>query len=294
MTKKILIISSDNRNIKSDTFNNLKYHELSFFINSYYCQKNNYDFKYFKINDINTKKTLLNSETVSSYNTVSKLTKSASWTKLIIIYEQFLKKYKYIIYLDSDCFFYNLNEKIDSYINEIEKKQKIGLFFNDEPWNKSLPNCGFMIFRNCEWNKKLIRNWWNLFTLYNHNHPYEQRVFHKIWLDNKEKIRDKYILKKISLQKISAQNTLALHVTSNYRKKRILIMRRFVKKNLCFNKIDYNKYLKKNRKYFDPSKGENKINRKISLLDKVIIELHNIITLNFIFFVKKLRNIKLH
>lgn len=288
MQSKLSIITSDNRAIKQNSLNSLKYYDLSFYINSAYCLNHGYQFSYFRMIDLTKNKNHLKKDTISSYCTKTKLTKSPPWTKLLVIYENFLKKNDYIVYLDSDCFFNNHKINIQAIIKKLELQKKFGLFFNDGPWHKNLPNCGFMIFKNCEFNRQLLREWWNTFTLYNHVHPYEQKVFQKMWLRNYQNIQNKFILKKTSLQQ-SGPKKFLIHITANQNNLRVIKMKNFIFKNLKFQKNYFKKFILKNQKNFYPRIAECKINKKLNYYDELIIKLHQYITLNIIFFIKKLK-----
>jgi len=93
---KIIVITSDNREINyKKNFNHFKYYELSFLINRRYCLKHNLDYKYLKIEDVG-KNFLFNSkDTISSYSSISKNTRSASWTKLLCVFLYLKKNYDY-------------------------------------------------------------------------------------------------------------------------------------------------------------------------------------------------------
>ena len=292
MTNKILIITCDNRAIKLNTINNLEYNDLSFYINSSYCHKHGYEFKYFRMIDLEKKQQLSKKDSISSYSTKSKLTKSPSWTKLLVIYQNFSKKNDYIIYLDTDCIFNNHKIDIKNYIERMEQKKKIGLVFNDGPWDKKLPNCGFIILKNCEFNKRLIKKWWNSFSLYNHVHPYEQKIFQKLWSKNYMGILNKFFLENISLQgKISKDKILA-HITSERSRHRKKYMRNFIVKNLKFHNKIFNNFILNNQRRFCPSIAEEKINRKINFFDLIIIKIHRKITLNILYYLKKIKKLK--
>lgn len=288
MRNKVSIITSDNRAIKQNSFNNLKYNDLSFYINSAYCLNQGYQFSYFRMIDLKKNQNHSKKDTISSYCTKSKLTKSPSWTKLLVIYQNFLKKNDYVVYLDSDCFFNNHKISIQAIIEKLEQTKKIGLFFNDGPWNKDLPNCGFMILKNSEFNRQLLKKWWNAFSLYSHVHPYEQKVFQKMWSKNYRDIQNKFILKKTSLQE-SGSNKFLKHITSNQNNLREIKMKNFIIKNLKFYKSSFNKFMLKNQKNFNPLTAENAINRKVNFFDRLIIKFHQHMTLNIIFYIKKIK-----
>ena len=290
MKQKLLVISSDNRNIRPLPLEFLKYNELSFFINSYYCLKYNYQFKYYKMNDLKK----YNNQLISSYCSKSKLTKSSSWTKLLVILNQLNTNCDYLIYLDSDCFFNNFNEDIKKYITKMKKLNKKGLFFNDEPWNCDLPNCGFFILKNCDYNKKLLKDWWNSFSIYNHIHPYEQSTFHKFWKKNYKNCKNEIILINSSLQIDKVKNKLLLHITSDKDKLRKKIMLENIKINTFFSINLLSKFISKNKINIDPKLIDHKINGKTTLLDKIAIKINCFIQLNLINLLKKLKSLKVY
>jgi hypothetical protein len=264
---KIAIITSDNRDLKFDNKNT--YVELCALINLNYAIKNKCDFYFFKIVDDFNSKLLSNKEKLTSYSRQSYSCKAASWVKLLSIYSVLHLKYKYIIYLDSDCIFNNQKIPINKIIYLLKKKQM--LFYSDKPWNKNLPNCGFILIKNNYFNKNFIKNWWQSFSLKNLTHPYEQFWVQRFWSNNSEFVKKKFLLLTDEICRLSNKKQFIFHMTSNLAKKRDNFFSNYIDKN----NLNVN-YLKKKIQskifLFYPETVDQKISkRSLNYRDYVII-----------------------
>ena len=188
MSDNILVIMSDNRDIIND-IDNCGYNTLAALINYNYCKKHNYGFKYFIPN---------NNGDLSLNNcfSPSKAPRYTSWNKLISTIKAIedYKDYDYIVYIDTDCIFNNINLSISEYyknlqvINSNEDSQCCILFLNDRPFEVYLPCAGYYILKNNDSSKQFIKQWYNLDSdrVQQHNtvHPYEQfalyEYFHEL------------------------------------------------------------------------------------------------------------------
>ena len=233
---KIAIITSDNRDLKFDNKKNT-YVELCALINLNYAIKNRCDFFFFKIIDDFNSKYLEKKEALTSYSTFARSCKAASWVKLLTIYSSLSLKYEYIIYLDSDCIFNNQKIILDKIIRLLKKKQM--LFYSDKPWNMNLPNCGFILIRNSYFNKNFIRNWWKKFSFKNLTHPYEQFWLQKLWLNNPEFVKRKFLLLPDEICRLKDKKQFIFHMTSDFAKKRNYFFNNYIninKLNISFLK----------------------------------------------------------
>jgi hypothetical protein len=291
MKDKIIVITADNRKIfLNKKFNELKYYELSFFINSNYCYKRKIDFKYLKIKDIYRNIFFNSKDTISSYSSIAKNTRSASWTKLLCIYFYLKKKYDYIIYMDSDCIFYNHNFSLHKLIEKIKKEKKEGLLYSDKPWNCNLPNAGFMILHNSKYIKNLIKYWWNSKDyIHSHKHPYEQKKLHDFWTSNLFNIKNNIIFIKKNISSIKSNKNFIYHITSNYKNREDLLKKIIIKKKI---NINHEKNLIQKISLFNP-KNTDKImnNTKNNLQDYTTILLSNFIILPALLIIKKIKNL---
>jgi len=173
----VLILMSDNREIVKD-IDKADYNSLVALINFNYAIKNNYDFKYL-IPKFNNEITTFNC--VSPTNEL----RHAAWSKLLstikIIKEY--KHYKYIVYVDSDCIFYNQNNTIINYLESSKNinNEKLDLnanvfFMNNQPWEFNLPCSGFFILKPNDYSLKFFEGWYmnNNKPIYNKKHIWEQ------------------------------------------------------------------------------------------------------------------------
>ena len=256
---KIAIITSDNRDLK---FNNKKntYVELSALINLNYAIKNRCDFFFFKIIDDFNNKYLEKKEALTSYSTLARSCKTASWVKLLTIYSTLSLKYEYIIYLDSDCIFNNQKITLNQIIRLLKKKQM--LFYSDKPWNMNLPNCGFILIRNSYFNKNFIKKWWKTFSFKNLTHPYEQFWLQRFWLNNQEFVKKKFLLLPDEICRLKDKKQFIFHMTSDFAKNRDYFFNNY----MHINKLNISFLKKKIRSkiiFFKPKTIDAQISKRL-------------------------------
>jgi hypothetical protein len=170
---------SDNRNIEGD-LHTADYPTFSALINYNYCVQHNYDFKYYQ--------PLLNGQ-VNIHNCISpnKRPRHASWSKILscikAIYDE--NKYEFILYIDSDCIFYNQKISLEHYLHKTKKIQTNNSikpieinFLNNKPWNYSLPCAGFFIFKPTTDSLSFFKDWYKQHGQYDIKHPWEQKTLH--------------------------------------------------------------------------------------------------------------------
>jgi len=146
---------SDNR-ILEDMVDKANYHSLTAAINYEYSKKHNYDFIYYRPYKIN-------SNNIELYNCIdpnSKEDRHAAWSKLLSTMIALELNYNYVVYIDSDCIFKDLNKPIEHIINMFNNNDII--FLNDKPYFNHLPNTGFFICKVCENTKNLFKNWYKI------------------------------------------------------------------------------------------------------------------------------------
>lgn len=144
----ILVFMSDNRPI-SKTKECAEYNSLVAYINFIYYKEKGYDFIYYQpyLND---------DKKIELYNCIDYNTgncRHASWSKLLSSQKALKEHYEYVVYIDYDCIFHNIEQRIEMFIDK--SKQNEMVFFNNAPWNYDLPCCGFYIIKNTQ---KIKRN----------------------------------------------------------------------------------------------------------------------------------------
>jgi hypothetical protein len=157
---KILILMSDNRDLSND-IDESDYNSLTAVINYSYAKKMNYDFLYVRpgLNNEYPTNNCLSPKNELRHSAWSKLLTSI---KIINEYPQ----YDYVVYIDSDCIFYDNNLSIVDYISKSNVINGVGvmdsniIFLNDNPWNSKLPCSGFYIYKNNNESKKMFEQWY--------------------------------------------------------------------------------------------------------------------------------------
>lgn len=210
----ILMIMVDSRDIKNILNpNRADYNELSCIINSFYCKKYKYNFKYIKIKEI--KSNIFNKKNgISSYCYKTSQTRSASWCKLLAIHKELKSDYDYIIYIDTDCIILNFENSFNKYLNLLNDSGKDILMFNDQPTNLNLPTAGFMILKNTTNSSLIIKKWWESFSKYGHRHSYEQMSLHEFYQKQDEEIVSKIIICNESQFELKGISQTLLHINT--------------------------------------------------------------------------------
>lgn len=210
---------SDNR-VLNNNFDNASYESLAACINKKYCDKNGYDFMYYR-------PYLKNSQSIELYNCLDPNTgekRHASWSKLLSTKLALELKYDYVVYIDSDCIFKDFNMRLEKFI--IGNHDKSIIFFNDKPWSKDNPCAGFYICKNCTETTKIIIEWFNnsSFTAKNIEHPWEQTALHSTYKVLNIAIVDEWMFEEVNgqfLRHIGSSEDKALNNRRTYFKEYI-------------------------------------------------------------------------
>jgi hypothetical protein len=158
-SKKILISMSDNRGL-SNILNNSNYNSLVAAINYSYSKKMNYDFLYLRPG-------LKNEYPINNCFSSKNELRYCAWSKLlssIKIIDEY-PQYDYVVYIDSDCIFYDINLSISNYlanskvVNGVSIAEATLIFLNDKPWSSVLPCSGFYIFKNNSSSREMFKTW---------------------------------------------------------------------------------------------------------------------------------------
>lgn len=224
---------SDNRKLSND-INVCGYNTLSAIINYNYSVKNNYDFKYLV-------PTLYNKIELYNCYSPSADIRHAAWSKILSVLKIInTNEYTTIVYIDSDCIFYNQEKTISDYLSESIsiyknplKMNKYIYIINDKPWSYTLPCTGFFILKSNSSTLNIFKNWYqnDIYKEYNSQHPFDQYSFQNYILPkylNDIEIIDDWMFE----QKESDQ--FLIHIGSHESEKRVPFFKEFI----TLNKID--------------------------------------------------------
>ena len=154
LKNEILVLMVDNRQL-SNEYNMNNYWSNTVYINKIYCNKYGYDFKfvnpYYKVNTNNL---------YSCIDINTNELQHGAWSRIPVIlhYLNNSYKYKYIVYIDSDCIFRNFNISIEDKINQYVDSTLI--FQSNSPWHPILPCSGFFICKNTIETITFLKNWY--------------------------------------------------------------------------------------------------------------------------------------
>ena len=261
---------SDNRDI-TNNYKDAEYHSLVAAINYNYAKKHNYDFIYYvpsvpsyhKINNVNHAKNMKHK--INSYNSLLKQYRSASWTKLITLFDALSKKYKHIVYIDSDSVLVNPDVSLDKYLNNAVytrgNKNSELQFLIDKPHSDG-PCAGAIIVNNNLNAKKALKYWWNYnIPEFNKVHSFEQEALRSMIVHNKDPLMEPYcaIIDDLSFQPKDDQ--FIRHVCHLEADKRMDIFRCWYEKLYGSNTFTdtINTIINNNTKSVDIIKLENNI-----------------------------------
>jgi hypothetical protein len=237
----ILILMSDNRGVSSD-IDSSDYNSLTSLINLNYAKKHNYDFLY--LNPLLGDKT----ELLNCFSPTNELRHSA-WSKLLsmikIISEK--KDYDYIVYVDSDCIFYNQSLTVMDYLTQSKNISSNSLdfnsdiiFMNNQPWQFSMPCSGFFIVRPNISTLNFFKKWYinNNEPKYNTKHIWEQYCLHVYLLPN-EKISIEIIDDWMFREK---KNQFLRHIGSEEKNNRISFFKEYISNNFSKKVVEESFY----------------------------------------------------
>jgi hypothetical protein len=144
----VLVIMSDNR--KLDQYG---YWSHCAYINKIYCDKHGYHFKY-----VNPYYTVNTHDLNSCIDVNTGEMRHSSWAKLLVILHHFTQEYRYLVFIDSDCVFKNMEISIEEMVNKYPLSDFI--FASSFPWYRDMPCAGFFICSNTEKSRLFLHQWY--------------------------------------------------------------------------------------------------------------------------------------
>ena len=215
---RILVFMSDNRNLETN-IDISNYNSLVAAINYEYCKKHNYDFLYYR--------PYLDDNTITNlYNCIdpnTKLVRHSAWSKLLSTSKALKLQYDYVVYIDSDCIFKDLQKSLEVFIEPYTEKDII--FLNNKPWGNDKPCSGFFICKICPRIIQFVDDWYN-FNFNGKKNPcrWEQGALWLMFKEHNIEIVDSWMFREEKGQYLR-------HVGSNENKIRIPYFTRFIKEN---------------------------------------------------------------
>jgi hypothetical protein len=154
----IAVFISDNRGLDSNK-ETCQYNSCTAYINAVYCVAHKYDFFYMRPH-LGDKPDENDVYVCRDTHTGEK--RHASWAKLMatsLILRNKPKVYDYVVCVDSDCVFKNIQTRVESIIEKFGAKDII--MANNAPYHSHLPCCGFFICKNTEWTRGFLETWYD-------------------------------------------------------------------------------------------------------------------------------------
>ena len=186
LNNRITVVMSDSRDITK--LNDINYLRKVYAINKAYCEKNGYKLLYYcpeSLRLFNLK--LFRMLNIFCYSFKSHSFRSVHYTKIISCLKTLIDfpNIEYLVYIDSDCIFYNHNVLLENYIRKLDLSNKNILFFDDKPWSENRPSSGFFILKNNVDSIEFLKKWWEVNSTYYLKHPFEQAVLYNSYFINK-------------------------------------------------------------------------------------------------------------
>jgi hypothetical protein len=143
------ILMMDNRELSED----LNFWSLAGYNNYKYAKHNGYAFEYMRpyLGDIN------NTSALCCVNPNTGGLRFAPWAKILALHSC-LKKYKRVVFVDSDALF-NTTQSIDDFLAKHDLRGKKVAFLTDHPHNPDKPNSGFIICERSSETNEFLRRW---------------------------------------------------------------------------------------------------------------------------------------
>jgi hypothetical protein len=145
------------------------YSSLAFEINRRFCENKGWDFRY--------EQYLLPKRPWGVWQGFSRTVgdhRAPTWIKLIAVHRVLGMGYDYVIWIDSDCIFYNHDRSWESILTQFTNPELHLIGWLDKPFHTNKFCAGFFIVKNAEAVKKMFERIWLSSSKYSWAFPYEQ------------------------------------------------------------------------------------------------------------------------
>lgn len=149
----VCIVMGDTRSVYSDHRAWSSYPSLSFAINELFARRMGWDFRFeqYQIPKMPW-------GPLEAYSTNSKQHRASTWIKLMAVEQAFELGYETVVWIDTDCIFYNHDADWSDVMNHLKTKNFVG--WVDKPFNDHWLCAGFFAVRNRPEVRSLLRDLW--------------------------------------------------------------------------------------------------------------------------------------
>lgn len=164
----------DDRPVLEGAMARQSYPSLAFEINRIFCEKKGWDLRY---EQYQLPKTWFG--TLPAYSSSAGQVRAASWVKLLAVQRALELGYEFVVWIDSDCIFYNHDADWDEIMSNFDQPEVLFLSWLDRPFYHDQFCAGFFIVRSDSQVKSLLRSIWNAPSEYSWKHVYEQSALNE-------------------------------------------------------------------------------------------------------------------
>lgn len=157
----------DTRPVYADERAWSSYPSLTFAINERFALQNGWDFRYeqYQIPSMPWGK-------LEAFSTAAKQHRAPTWVKLMAVDQAFEMGYETVIWIDTDCIFYNHTANWNDVLDQLNTHHFVG--WADKPFNDDALCAGFFAIRNLPEVRNLLKTLWVTPSKYHWKQFHEQ------------------------------------------------------------------------------------------------------------------------
>ena len=165
----------DDRPVREGVAALVSYPSLAYEVNRRFCERVGWDFRY---EQYQLPKRPWGS--LSAFSRSARQHRAASWVKILAVLRAFELGHDLVVWIDSDCIFYNHDADWESIIRHFDLPDVDFLSWVDRPFYAEQFCAGFFIVRNTDHIKAMFIDAWNRPSEYSWKHVYEQSELNKV------------------------------------------------------------------------------------------------------------------
>jgi hypothetical protein len=165
------VIMGDDRAVITGEHAKKSYSSLAYEINRRFCEKKGWDFRY--------EKYALPQRpwgVWQGYSREASEHRAPTWIKLLAVHSALQRNHDYVIWIDSDCIFYNHDRSWDAILGEFSNPMLHLIGWLDNPFHSDKFCAGFFIVRNSMEVRNMLKTIWLTSSKFSWAFPYEQHA----------------------------------------------------------------------------------------------------------------------
>ncbi|MFZ9206440.1 MAG: hypothetical protein ACO22D_03520 [Schleiferiaceae bacterium] len=168
-SKNVCVVMGDDRPVVTGRLAMSSYPSLAYEINRRFCEKLGWDFRYeqYQLPKYWWGK-------LPPYSSAAHQSRAASWVKLLAVQRALDLGYEFVVWIDSDCIFYDHHADWSSTLSHFNQPEVSFLSWVDRPFYTDQFCAGFFIVRSSDRIRELIRTTWTAPSTFSLKHVYEQ------------------------------------------------------------------------------------------------------------------------